>query len=166
MTQESEGYLPASDFLVSLMNEEIPIDDTDFGRANLRLLIALTQDTDRPNRDWATMLLGHSGPQTDEVRDALLRAADDEDQYVRGEAIQALAERDRSAALRLVERELASPSVCVAVFDAAAELADPSLVPLLEPFAKPSGDDYMDDIAKYALEKCKEAKGDSATPPS
>src|SRR5688572_25079732 len=108
------------------MNEEIPIDDTEFGRANLSLLIGLTRDSDRSNPDWATMLLGHNGPQTDEVRDALIRAADDEDQYVRGEAVQALAERDRAAALRLVKRELAKESVCVAVFDAAAELADPS----------------------------------------
>ena len=163
MTQDGEYYLPASNFLVSLMNEEIRIDETEFGRANLQLLMALTKDTDRSNRDWAAMLLGHNGPQTDEVRDALLHAADDEDQYVRGEAIQALVERDRAAAFRLVKRELEKDFVCVAIFDAAAELAEPSLVTLLEPFAEPSGDDHMDSVAKYALTKCEDAKRGSAT---
>lgn len=158
-----DHYLPASNFPVSVMNEEVVIDDSEFGRANLRLLIELTRDADRSNRDWATMLLGHHGPQTEEVRDALLRAADDEDQYVRGEATQSLAERDRANALRLVKRELANESVCFAVFEAAAELADASLIPLLESFAEPSGDDYMDSIAQHALDVCR-ANGGSAAP--
>src|SRR5688572_25244654 len=105
MTQDGDHYLPASDFLVALINEEILIDETVIGRANLKMLIALTRDADVSNRDWATMLLGHNGPQTDEVREALLRAADDENQYVRGEAIHALTERDRATALLLVKRE-------------------------------------------------------------
>jgi len=150
------GYLPASNFLVSVANEEVPIDASDFGQANLNLLVELTRDADRSNRDWATMLLGHKGPQTDEVSEALRRAADDEDEYVRGEAIQALVERNRASALDLVRRELAKEFVCVAIFDAAAELADPSLVSLLEPFAMPSGDDYMDGVARHALAKCKD----------
>jgi len=103
MTEEGH-YQPQSDFLIMIANEEISFDDSEFGRANLRRLISLTTDDDISNRDWATMLLGHHGPQTDEVRDALLRAAEDESLYVRAEAIEALVERDRASALWLVKR--------------------------------------------------------------
>ena len=88
MTEPDAHYSPASDFLVSLMNEEIPIDETVFGRANLTLLIAMTRDADVSNRDWAAMLLSQYGPKTAEVRHALLQAADDEDLIVRAEAIE------------------------------------------------------------------------------
>ena len=162
MTDEGH-YQPKSDFLIMIANEEIVLDDSEFGQANLRRLISFTLDDDTSNRDWATMLLGHHGPHTDEIRDVLLRAADDEDQYVRAEAIEALVERDRASALRLVRRELGRESVGVGVFDAAAALADASLVSLLEPFSEPSGDDYVDEIAKHALNKCQEAKRDPST---
>ena len=161
MTEEGD-YQPKSDFLIMVANEEIVLDDSEFGQANLRRLISFTYDEDTSNRDWATMLLGHYGPHTDEVRGVLLRGADDEDQYVRAEAIEALVERDRASALQLVKRELARESAAVGVFDAAAELADPSLVSLLEPFAQPSGDNYVDEIAKRALDKCRAAKRGSS----
>ncbi|HET9353086.1 MAG TPA: HEAT repeat domain-containing protein [Sphingomicrobium sp.] len=154
--KDEDLYLPKSDFLTWVSNEEIPFDDSEYGRANLRRLIDLTTDEDTSNRDWATMLLGHYGPRTSEVRDALLRAADDEDEYVRGEAVQALVERDRSAALRLTVRELAGDSVCYAIFQAATELADPSLVPLLEICAeKPTGVTHLDGQIADALEACR-----------
>jgi len=149
-----EPYLPASSFLNSVANEEVVLDDSDFGKTNLRLLIQLTQDADRSNRDWATMLLASHGPNTDQVRDALLAAAEDQDEIVRAEAIEGLVERDREKALALVKRELSGEMVSVPLLYAAKELADPSLVSLLEPFAGPSGDDYIDGIAKDALEAC------------
>jgi hypothetical protein len=151
---EEEPYLPASNFLVSVANEEIVIDESEFGKANLRLLIQLTKDADCSNRDWATMLLAGHGPKTDEVRDALLAAAEDEDEIVRAEAIEGLVERDRENALALVKRELSGDFVSVPLFYAATQLADSSLVPLLEPFAVPSGDDYIDGIAEDALKAC------------
>jgi hypothetical protein len=151
---DQEPYLPASSFLNSVANEEVVLDESDFGNANLRLLIQLTQDADRSNRDWATMLLASYGPKTDQVRDALLAAAEDEDEIVRAEAIEGLVERDRDKALALVKRELSGELVSVPLLYAAKELADPSLVTLLEPFAMPSGDDYIDGIANDALMAC------------
>ncbi len=154
MSSEEGHYLPASDFLVSVMNEEVVFDDSEFGQANLRLLIAMTKDADRSNRDWAAMLLGHNGPVTREVRDALVVAADDPDQYVRGEAIHQLVDRDAATALQLVRRELAADNVCIAIFNAAEELADPSLVEPLRRFQEPSGDSFVDQCAIDALKAC------------
>ena len=151
---DHEPYLPASNFLISVANEEVVIDDSEFGKSNLQLLIQLTRDADRSNRDWATMLLAGHGPKTDEVRNALLAAAEDEDEIVRAEAIEGLVERDREKALALVKRELSGEFVSVPLLYAATELADPSLVTLLEPFAVPSGDEYIDGIAEDALKAC------------
>jgi HEAT repeat protein len=151
----TEDYLPASNFLVSVANEEVPIDDTDFGQANLRKLIAMTRDTDVSNRDWAAMLLAGYGPQTEEVRDVLLAAAEDEDQYVRAEAIEGLVSRDREKALGLAKRELTGGFGTVPVLYAAIELADPSLFAFLEPFAEPSGDEFLDGLTDDALNACR-----------
>lgn len=144
-------YLPASDFLVSLMNEEISIDDTDLGRANLSMLIAMTRDADVSNRDWAAMLLSDYGPPTDEVRSALLAAAEDENQFVRGEAIEGLVDRDREKALALVKRELSANFATVPVLYSAIALADPSLLSFLEPYADPSGDSFVDGLVLDAI---------------
>ena len=147
-------YRPPSSFLNSVANDEVAIDDTEFGKSNLRLLVQLTRDADRSNRDWATMLLSIHGPMTDEVRDALLLAAEDQDVIVRAEAIEGLTERDPKKALALIKRELSREFVSVPLLYAATHLADPSLVPFLEPFVIPSGDDYIDSIAVGALQAC------------
>jgi hypothetical protein len=154
VTKDSEHYLPASDFLVALMNEEVPIDETEFGRANLKLLIAMTRDADVSNRDWAALLLALHGPLTADVRDALLAAAEDEDRYVRGEAIEGLVERDPEKALALVMRELAGDCATVPVLYAAIELADPSLLSLLQEYAEPSGDAFLDGLTEDAINAC------------
>ena len=153
---EQKPYLPTSSFLNSVANEELVLDDSDLGTTNLRLLIQLTQDADRSNRDWATMLLASYGPKTDEVRDALLAAADDVDEIVRAEALEGLVERDRGKALALTKRELSGEYVSVPLLYAATQLADPSLAPLLEPFTVPSGDHYIDGIANDALKACQQ----------
>jgi hypothetical protein len=155
VTKDSEHYLPTSDFLVALMNEEIPIDQTVFGRANLQLLIAMTRDADVSNRDWAALLLAGHGPLTDEVRDALLAAAEDEDKYVRGEAIEGLVKRDPQSALALVKRELAGDCATVHVLYAAIGLADPSLLSLLQEYAEPSGDAFLDGLTEDAINACR-----------
>ena len=160
---DEELYRPKSDFLVMVANKEILFDDSEFGRANLQRLIALTGDADTSNRDWATMLLGHYGPNTEEVRTALLRASEDEDQYVRGEAIENLVDRDREKAVALVKRELTGGFATVPVLFAAIELADPSLYSFLEPFGDPSEDSYLDGLAQDALNACRPVKRDSAT---
>ena len=157
MSGEEDDYFPASDFLVSVMNEEVLFDSSDFGQSNLRLLIGMTKDSDRSNRDWATMLLGQYGPDTEKVRTALIESANDEDEFVRGEAIQALVERDRTAALPLVARELAGNSACFAIFLAAQELAELSLVALLEPYAlDKSGPPHINAQIEDALSACRQ----------
>jgi HEAT repeats len=152
--KDEDLYLPKSEFLIMVCNEEIPFDDSDFGRANLQRLIALTTDKYTSNRDWAALLLGQFGPNTDEVRAALVRAAEDEDQFVRGEAIEHLVERDRAKALALVKRELAGGFATVPVLYAATKLANPSLFELLEHFAEPSGDSFLDGLWEDAMKAC------------
>ena len=74
--------------------------------ANLARLIAMMRDKDPANRDWATLLLAQQDFDTPRVRDALLGAAEDENEYVRAEAILGLAQRDKALALPLLQREL------------------------------------------------------------
>ncbi|MBA2636525.1 MAG: HEAT repeat domain-containing protein, partial [Sphingomonas sp.] len=89
-------------------------------------LIALTRDEHSANRDWATLLLAQQDTDTAEVREALLGAAEDENEYVRAEAILGLAQRDKALALPLLQRELGHERVAVPLFEAAALVADPS----------------------------------------
>jgi hypothetical protein len=42
----------------------------------------------------------------------------------------------------------------MAVFEAAALIADPALVELLRPWTEPSGDEWLDRLALDALEAC------------
>lgn len=90
----SDLYEPASDFLKAVIAEDVPLSGSPLGEANLRLLIAMTRDDDRSNRDWATFLLSQEDADTPEIRSALRSAADDEDDYVRAEALLGLARRD------------------------------------------------------------------------
>lgn len=149
-----QNYQPKSQFLIDVANNQVPLGDDEFGRHNFELLIALTRDEDRSNRDWATFLLALQERNTPEVRDALLRAAHDEDPYVSAEAICGLAHIDRQLALPLVRDALKAGSVAAVIFEAAEILADPSLAEPLRPFAEPSGDAYLDSLALDALKAC------------
>ena len=93
-----------------------------------------------------------------------LRAAEDECDAVRAEAILGLAQRDQRLALPLLRRELARSSVPMPIFEAAALVADPSLVSDLRAFAAPSGNAPLDRAARDALEAC-EAAAAGASPP-
>jgi HEAT repeat protein len=55
-----------------------------------------------------------------DVREALLTAAQDENEYVRAEAILGLAERDHPLALPLLRWELSNERIAVPLFEAAA----------------------------------------------
>jgi hypothetical protein len=136
--------------------EEVPFDGT-FGSANFAKLVALTTDEDEANRDWATLLLGQLEIDTPELRQALLRAADDVSGIVRAEAIGGLAQRDRALALPLVKRELELEFVWLPLFEAAELVADPSLVELLRPFTEPSDNEWLDKAALAAFRACKAA---------
>ena len=147
-------YEPPSAFLRAIIDEDAPLVGSDFAAANLRRLTEMTRDGDVANRDWATLLLAQQDLDTPEVRDALLRAAEDESDAVRAEAVLGVAQRDKALALPLLRRELARKSVSMPILDAAALVADPSLVDDLRAFAHPSGDDIIDRLALTALKAC------------
>ena len=90
-----DRYTPRSEFLNAVAADEVPLGGSEMGAANFQKLIAMTRDDDVSNRDWATMLLSQQEVDTPEVRDALLRAANDEVADVRAEAIEGLAQRDQ-----------------------------------------------------------------------
>lgn len=155
----SESYEPASDFLKMVAAEEAPLSGSFLAEENLQRLIAMTRDADLSNRDWATMLLAQEDIDTTEVRAALLNAVADEDEVVRAEALLGLARRDTALALPFALKALAAPSACVAVFEAAELIADPSLIDHLRPWTLPSGNDWLDQSARNALAACKGKAG-------
>ncbi|WP_084385132.1 HEAT repeat domain-containing protein [Novosphingobium naphthalenivorans] len=99
-------YLPSSDFLPAIINEDAPFNEGNFGERNLERLIGMTRDPDTANRDWATLLLSQLKLDRPDVREALIAAAADEAFEVRGEAILGIAQLDQSAALPLLRKEL------------------------------------------------------------
>lgn len=150
-----DPYVPPSAFLQSLIEDDAPLVGADpeaVGR-----VMALMRDEHPANRDWATLLLAQQDLDTGEVREALLTAAEDENDYVRAEAILGLAQRDKALAVPLVRRELNLESVAVPLFEAAAIVADPSLVDNLRDFATPSDDPLLDALASKALRACEGA---------
>ncbi len=153
-------YEPPSDFLRAVIAEEVPFSPGQFGDQNLARLIEFTRDCDDANRDWAVMLLSQLELNRPDVRSALLAASDDPNPEVRSEAILGLVALDRAKALALTKREFAGPTVLLPVFEAAELLAHPSLVEDLQCFQEPSGCQYMDDVAKRALDACTAGKDD------
>ena len=95
-------------------------------------LIKLSGDGEPEVRDWATFGLGtltaDDGP---DVRAALLARTGDPSRQTRAEALFGLAVRRDPRAVPHLIRALESPSVGVLVLDAAAEAADPRLLPAL-----------------------------------
>lgn len=153
----TERYEPPSAFLRTLIEDDAPLVGGEYAEANLRRLIAMTRDEHPANRDWAALLLAQQEIDTPDVRDALLGAAEDENEYVRAEAILGLAQRDKALALPLLQRELCGASVALPLFEAAAIVAHPSLAVDLRAFSEPSGDDFLDSLAIEALEACEAA---------
>ncbi len=147
-------YEPASDFLNAVVADEIPLSGSAFANNNFHQLLAMMKDEDRSNRDWATMLVAQQEIDSIEVRNALLDAARDGDDAVRAEAILGLAQRDHAMALPLIKGALSAPSVLPAVFEAAALVADRSLVGDLRQFVEPSDNAYADQVAAEALAAC------------
>jgi hypothetical protein len=150
-------YEPVSDFLKAVAAEEVPLSGTAFADANMQQLIAMTKDGDVSNRDWATMLLASMEVDTPEIRDALLSAANDENDFVRAEALVGIAQRDRGLALPLVLKALSGESAAMPVFDAAALVADPALVDALKRWTEPSKDAWLDQLAREALAACEKS---------
>ncbi|MEM6858211.1 MAG: HEAT repeat domain-containing protein [Pseudomonadota bacterium] len=153
---EEALYRPASDFLRMAIDGEVPFVSGEFAEQNLARLIEYTSDEDESNRDWATLLLAQLELDRADVIEALLRAADDKNQYVRGEAIVGLAELSHPDAFKLVHRELQSEFAQLQVFEAAEILADPRLLEDLECFQDPSDEPTVDEAARAAFKACQE----------
>lgn len=151
-----DRYEPPSAFLKSLIEDDAPLSGAD-GESTRSRLMMLMRDDHPANRDWATLLLAQQDLDTDEVRQALLAAAEDENDFVRAEAILGLAQRDRMLALPLVRRELSYERVAVPLFEAAALIADPSLADDLRDFVLPSDNVLLDELAAKALSACEAA---------
>lgn len=98
-------------------------------------LIQLTTDTVVEVRDWATFGLGNQiETNNPEIRNALLHATTDPDDIVRGEAFMGLARRRDERVLNPMIHELSvwhSLKHGDYVLDAAAELGDARLLPIL-----------------------------------
>lgn len=149
-----EPYEPESDFLKAVAAGDIPLAGSSYADANLRQLITMTQDAELSNRDWATMLLAGQPCDSIEVRDALLASAKDTNDVVRCEAMLGLAMRDTKLALPLVHQELLGDLASMALFEAAALIASPTLIEALRPWTIPSQDPFLDQLASDALRAC------------
>ena len=154
MPMSDDHYTPKSDFVALAASGDVPLAGGPIGAANLKMLLDFMQDPDKSNRDWATMALGMHGPDTQDVVQALLAAADDEDVDVRGEAIEALARRDVKLARPLVQRELANGHCGYGVFTAAGIIAAPSLVALLQTYDTDTAAPWVDSHIRNAIGAC------------
>ena len=125
-----ELYQPESDFLNLCLNDEIVLDGSAFGVENIRRLLKFVDDAVQSNRDWAAFLIAGLRFDSDEIRAALLRAAQDEDADTRDEAIVGLARRDRVAATAIL-RSLLEQEVGVVLLEAATIVGDSGLIPAL-----------------------------------
>ncbi len=115
----------------------------------VRALIDLSRDPEGDIRNWATFGLGSQlDCDTTEIREALWARVDDEDHDASDEAIVGLARRRDLRALPLVAELLTRGEVPLLLFDAAACLADPSLLPALRTY------DAEDPLVTRALRWC------------
>ena len=149
-------YEPSSDFLRAVLAGNVRVSGDEFA-ANLRKLIATTEDGDRANRDWATFLLAQQPVDTPDVRAALIKAAYDSDGAVRAEAILGLAQRDPLVALPYIQAELSESVVYQSTLEAAELAAHPSLVDGLLGFMNSSDKEWMDKAVAAALGACRKA---------
>lgn len=122
-------------------------------------LIALSSDTDADVRNWATFGLATHFPAwsddnfvpSPERRDALWARHDDPHEETRLEAMVGLARMRDHRALQLIQRSLETPTELTYDLDAATEMADPRLLPLLLR-RREAGDDCKE--LKAAIAAC------------
>ncbi|MCA0457786.1 MAG: HEAT repeat domain-containing protein [Chloroflexi bacterium] len=114
----------------------------------IQALIELSADEDDEVRDWATFALGsQTALDTPEIREALYkRAADlDDPSNASGEGLVGLANRHDERAFEFVSKHLQAGYTGTLVIEAAENLADPRLYPLLVKLA--------DDLTYIGYEK-------------
>jgi len=110
------------------------IDEKDEGAAGAAVvaLVTLTGDAEEEVRDWATFGLAQLQADSTQVRDALVRRLADESPDVAGEALVGLARRGDRRGRETVRRRLADADADLFVLEAATELHDAGLLPLLK----------------------------------
>ena len=133
-----ESFRPRSQLLNDVIEGRLAVEGSFSAPENLREVIALMQDADASNRDWATFIVAHTAIDTAEIRVALRQAIHDCDLDVRDEAILGLARREPAAALNLLS-PLLKEGLGHALLEAAAIVAHPSLLPPLEVLQSWSG---------------------------
>jgi HEAT repeat protein len=118
-------------------------------------------------RDWATFALGtKSRVDTPAVRDTFVRHLTDEGGDTAGEAARALGARKDHRVLPFLLVVLTDPDVDYLFVDAARELADPRLLPLLNALAEAGwSEDFWDGLLGDAIEACEAAAAGCRTLP-
>lgn len=145
-------------FVESYNRDNAPLSGSAFGDAKLIQLKEMTRDKEPSNRDWATFLLTRSDIDTLSVREALTKAAGDQGDYVRAEAICGLARHNPERALPLVQIALLADTVAAPIFEAAEKLAHPSRVDGLRRWAHSSDARHSDQLVLDALAACRVAE--------
>lgn len=150
----TEEYTPASEFLIMVVNGEVPLTGSVFAEANLRRVLDYMRDDDVSNRDWATFHLAHTGIDTTEVRAALHLRLVDEDPTVQEEAMLGLALRRDRSALPLMRDWLLSRPISQITLEAAEAFADASLCGLLGMRRPPLDDEFLTYFWEEACKSC------------
>lgn len=133
--------------------------ETDEGIA---ALIMLSAAPDPDTRDWATFGLANLDADSPEIRRALWARLDDTDCDADGEALCGLAKRkDQRVRQRIIER-LSADGPGNLIVEAAGELADPALLPLLRAL---SDSDWRDqdsrpEVLDWAISMCTGESGE------
>jgi HEAT repeat protein len=127
-------------------------------------LLAGFEDTDADVRDWAALGLGPElGVDTPELRDALARHLDDEGADTAGEAAVGLGGRGDERVLPVLRDWLVREDVGDLWVEAAGELGDPRLLPLLERLRERGWEDdeavSRPHVLSEAIERCRGALG-------
>ena len=123
----------------------------------------MVDDPDRSNRDWATFLIAGLPFDAPEIRQALVRAADDDDYDTRDEAIVGLARRDRLVAIERL-RPLLTEEIGVVLLEAATILGDQTLVPALKEIESwEGGSEAVLNQLRLAIAACEAGVGEDAT---
>ncbi|WP_066366267.1 HEAT repeat domain-containing protein [Herbidospora mongoliensis] len=118
----------------------------------VQVLLRLMRDPDGGVRDWATFSLAYSGgTDSPEIRDAFLERLDDPEGDTAAEAAFGLAKRRDVRVMPVLMRELADPDVGSLYVDAAEEMGDPRLLPLLR---RLSSEGWSHEDLAAAIEAC------------
>lgn len=160
MNDEPEDYRPPSAFLQMLIDDEPPLAGDSQADARAALLIAATRDEDPENRDWALMILAQSELETPDALAALIAGMDDPEPEAALEALIGVAIRAPKTALPRVAALLDGDTIDSMTLEAAAYVADPSLVPVLEEIGREvvDDDDAFTSLLAEAIECCRTGK--------